>query len=166
VLIARTLGKKLKAMRRAGKKGELAAIQCETLLSCIRKDGLLVEEVYRKRTKNGEYRINNCIKYDLGNGYRLVTIKDGQNLFVTFVGSHDETDLWLEHHKLDTYLPDDPAYLLEDTAVDFHPGSKEPESDEPEELSLADIYEEQIMAQMDESLMKSLFPGLFSKQQT
>lgn len=166
VLIARSLGKKLKAMRRAGKKGELAAIQCEALLSCIRNDGLLVDEVYRKRTKNGEYRISNCIKYDLGNGYRLVTIKDGQNLFVTFVGNHDETDLWLEHHKFDTYLPDDPAYLLEHTAADYQTRRTEPQSNECEEVSKNDPYEEQIMAQLDESIMKIVFHGLFSKQQT
>jgi len=165
VRIARTLDKKLQAMRRAGKKGELAATQCERLLDQIRREGLLVEEVYRKRTKNGEYRISNCIKYDLGNGYRLVTIKDGQNLFVPFVGGHDETDLWLEHHRYDSYLPDDPAYADEQVCTDCRPKVKESENTDSEELSIQDSYEEQLLARMDETLLKSVFPGLFHKQQ-
>lgn len=166
VRIARTLDKKLQTMRRAGKKGELAATQCERLLEQIRREGLLVEEVYRKRTKNGEYRISNCIKYDLGNGYRLITVKDRQNLFVPFVGGHDETDLWLEHHRYDVYLPDDPAYVDVDiSTADCQPKIEEPENLNSEELSIPDAYEEQLLAKMDETLLKSLFPGLFHKQQ-
>ena len=160
MLIARTLDKKLKNLRRTGKKGEVAANQCESLLRQIRRDGLLVEDVYRKRTKNGEYRISNCIKYNLGNGYRLVTIKDGQNLFVPFVGGHDETDLWLEHHRYDKYHTDDPAYLDQDISHDCPP-----KTEEPEKLTISNSYEEQLLARMDETLLKRVFPGLFNKHQ-
>lgn len=165
VRIARNLEKNLKAMRRAGKKGELAATQCESLLDLIRREGLLADAVYSKRTKNGEYRISNCTKYNLGNGYRLVTIKVGQNLFVPFAGGHDETDLWLEHHRYDEYYADDPAYLDEDSCTDYQPKVEETEDVESEELLELDSYEEQLLAKVDTTILKSVFQGLFQKQQ-
>ena len=49
-------------------------------------------------TKNGESRIKNCTKYDLGDGYRLVTINAGDVTFFCFAGSHDETENWIRRN--------------------------------------------------------------------
>ena len=163
VLVARTLCKRLQTLRRAGKLGERAATQCERLLDQMKREGLMAEEVYMKRTKNGEYRVRNCIKYDLGDGYRLVTIKGGQNLFVPFVGRHDETDLWLKHHKYDGCHADDLTYMEWDISTDRLPKIEEPENTDSEELIILDPYEEQLLARMDERLLKSIFHGLFQK---
>lgn len=46
-------------------------------------------------TNNGESRIKNCSKYDLGDGYRLVTVQSGDVVIFCYVGSHDDTDKWL-----------------------------------------------------------------------
>ena len=165
VLIARTLEKKLLALRQAGKRGRLAVTQCESLLYQMSREGALAEEVYRKRTKNGENRISNCVKYDLGNGYRLVTIKDGQNIFVPFVGGHDETDLWLEHHRYDEYLADNPAFVHEDICISYQPKIKKQKNIDQEEHAIVDLYEEQLLARMDETLLKTVFQGLFQKEQ-
>ncbi len=152
-------------MCRAGKMGESAAARCERLLDLIRSKGLMAEAVYGKRTKNGEYRISKCIKYDLGGGYRLVTIKDGQSLFVPFVGDHDETDLWLEHHRYDSYHGDDPAYLSEDICPGDQPQEEQLEIEDSREGEVLDPYEEQLLAKVDETMLKSVFHGLFQKQQ-
>lgn len=163
--IARNLEKKLKVIKRTGKKGEQAAARCERLLDLIRRKGLMVDAVYRKRTKNGEYRVNKCIKYDLGGGYRLVTIKDGQSLFVPFAGDHDETDLWLEHHRYDSYHADDPAYLGEDINSCDQPQGEQLEIADSREHEVLDPYEEQLLAKVDETMLKEVFHGLFQKQQ-
>ena len=49
--------------------------------------------------KNGESRIKNCMKYDLGNGYRLVCIKYGDDVYVVYLGNHDSSKVWIDNHK-------------------------------------------------------------------
>lgn len=50
-------------------------------------------------TNNGETRIRNCVKYGLSDGYRLITLQEGQTCFVLYVGSHDDCDRWLNRHR-------------------------------------------------------------------
>jgi len=50
-------------------------------------------------TKNGESRIKNCIKYDLGDGYRLITIQTDRFCAFCFAGSHHQADKWLERNS-------------------------------------------------------------------
>ena len=47
-------------------------------------------------TNNGESRIRGCVKYDLGGGYRLVTVQTKNFVALCYVGSHDDVDRWLE----------------------------------------------------------------------
>jgi hypothetical protein len=50
-------------------------------------------------TKYGEKRIKNCRKYDLGCGYRLITLQQGTMVFIPFFGTHDECQRWLENNS-------------------------------------------------------------------
>jgi len=50
-------------------------------------------------TKYGEKRLKNCRKYDLGCGYRLITLQRGGKVFITFLGTHDECQRWLENNS-------------------------------------------------------------------
>lgn len=50
-------------------------------------------------TNHGESRIQHCVKYDLGRGYRLVTIKHQGVVSLEFVGNHDQTDKWLNRNS-------------------------------------------------------------------
>ena len=50
-------------------------------------------------TKYGEKRIRNCRKYDLGCGYRLITLQRGDTVFIPFLGTHDKCQLWLESNS-------------------------------------------------------------------
>jgi len=52
-----------------------------------------------KVTKHGETRIKYCIKYDLNDGYRLVTIKENKQVLLCSVGTHDDSEKWLERNK-------------------------------------------------------------------
>jgi len=47
-------------------------------------------------TKYGEKRIKQCRKYDLGCGYRLITVQRGETVFIPFLGTHDSCHRWLE----------------------------------------------------------------------
>ncbi len=50
-------------------------------------------------TNHGERRIANCVKYDLGDGWRLVTQQTDKTCVFLFVGDHEDTDRYIENHK-------------------------------------------------------------------
>ena len=50
-------------------------------------------------TNHGENRIKSCFKYDLGLGYRLITIHKNKTIYVTFIGNHDDCDKWLNKNS-------------------------------------------------------------------
>ncbi len=160
---SKSLEKQLKILRRSGKKAEWAAGQCEEILARIRADGLLCDSLYLKRTKNGEYRISNCVKYDLGNGYRMVTIRDGNHLYVPFIGGHDETSLWLDRHKYDLFSATDPMFISE--VVQLLPDGESQKEMQGQSSceNPDDPYEEQLLERLDDGLLKDLFCGLYQK---
>jgi hypothetical protein len=50
-------------------------------------------------TNHGETRIDSAVKYDLGDGWRLVTQQSNKTCTFVFVGDHDDVDRWLQGHK-------------------------------------------------------------------
>lgn len=56
-------------------------------------------DVSGQTTDHGETRIRNCVKYDLGNGYRLVTVQQADVIVFVFIGDHDSTQRWLDRHR-------------------------------------------------------------------
>ena len=52
-----------------------------------------------KTTNHGESRIKSCIKYDLGAGFRLVTVNTEKMIWLLFVGNHDAADKWLDNNS-------------------------------------------------------------------
>ena len=56
-----------------------------------------------KVTKNGESRIPHCVKYELGDGWRLVTCQYAKSCGFLFMGKHDDADRWLESNKGQTF---------------------------------------------------------------
>lgn len=159
--LSRSLDKRLKVLRRADRKGENAAEKCSQLLDILRTEGATIPEVFCKRTKHGECRIGNCVKYDLGHGYRLVTVLKGDRLFIPFVGSHDEANAWLDNHRDKDFCEKATGYNCEvipgpgDSIISNREEHLELDPHEP------DIYEESLRAQLDESILKSIFRGLY-----
>ncbi|MBL8714280.1 MAG: UvrD-helicase domain-containing protein [Alphaproteobacteria bacterium] len=49
-------------------------------------------------THNGESRIKHCIKYDLNDGCRLVTIQQDKVILFAYLGDHDDATKWLNSH--------------------------------------------------------------------
>lgn len=90
--------KYLDVLKRSGRKAALAAARAEKLITCLEAHGSVLDSVGNP-TKHGELRIKGVRKYDLGSGYRLITFKQGQRLFLLYVGSHDNCDRWLENNR-------------------------------------------------------------------
>ena len=90
--------KQIEVLKRSCKKAALAAACAEKLIAGLEVHGR-VPDCAASRTKHGELRIKGVRKYDLGSGYRLITFKQGQRLFLLFAGSHDNCDRWLENNR-------------------------------------------------------------------
>lgn len=53
-----------------------------------------------KITNNGESRIPHCVKYNVSNdAHRLVTVQTQNFIYLLFVGTHDDTDHWLDRNR-------------------------------------------------------------------
>ena len=160
--ISRNIDRYLEKMRMRGRQGTLAASQYLQILECIRQAKWRSNVINCKRTKNGECRLKNCVKYDLGHGYRLVTVKAGLNLFITFVGSHDQTDRWIETHRYDCFCEDDSVYFSEILDIDETLTTDQLSEFLPQRSSIeSDEYEQQLIDKIDETVLKMVFQGLF-----
>jgi len=93
------LEKHLAALRKSGRRESLIADRVETIIAEI-ECGRLPSSNICTFTRNGEDRIKGCRKYDLGGGYRLITLKEGKDLYLLFVGTHDECGRWVENNRL------------------------------------------------------------------
>jgi hypothetical protein len=90
--------KRLEVLRRSGKKAALAAARAEEIIARLCSGGVIPDRVGTV-TKHGELRIKGVMKYDLGSGYRLVTFKHGNRLFLLYVGTHDDCHRWIENNR-------------------------------------------------------------------
>ncbi len=156
--LASTVERQLERTADYNKKGHLAILKCRQLIEDIRQYGPSYENVMVKRTRHGEHRIKNCVKYDMGCGYRLVTVMNGKHLFVTFLGSHDETDLWFDRHKGDKFNPESVSYDWEQ--IHICDESDLEESLESGSVEEHDAYERELEAKLDENILLSIFSGL------
>jgi hypothetical protein len=131
------INKRLELLRRSGKKAALAADKTDEIIARLQSGGDL-PIMAGTVTKHGEVRIKGVMKYDLGSGYRLVSLKQEERLFLLFVGSHDDCHRWIENNRelsieqieqrcnllpvrvdtMDSGLNDETAQMLMDTEND------------------------------------------------
>jgi len=159
---AKSLNAQLEEMNIAGKKSKNAAEQCLEILDAIRTKGPSAQFLQLKRTRNGEARVEKCIKYDLGNGYRLITIRCRDCLFIPFVGTHDKADLWFEHNRLDYVYDKRALYDMERIADGQHETIDVAET--PEQCLRNDEYEEDLFRRIDDTILRQVFKGLMGQR--
>lgn len=150
------LKRQLKALSRSNGRGCAAAKRAERFIYALAGGQLSNAELLAKRTKNGELRLDNCWKFDLGSGYRLISLREKEALYFTFVGTHDSCDRWLDKRRTEK-VNFDPAQSKLISA-----NSKEPPGQElPAELLTAEAeYEAYIASKLDEKTLRYLFRGL------
>jgi hypothetical protein len=148
----------LNILREKGGTALSAAKKAEEIIQRILMKGRENSLKVGRLTKKGELRIKCGIKYDLGNGYRLICAKKGAHLILLYIGSHDDCDRWLEHNKGLQFEIDDNG--------DNKLATKNIPSIECKSLSTndpVDEYEEQLMKRIDDKVLRSIFCGLVEK---
>lgn len=155
--VASQILSKTKQLKRSTAKGKHALNHYTDIVELMRGNRFDTVELLNKRTKYGEARIQNCIKYDLGAGYRLITIKKEDQLFLQFLGSHDEADSWLNLNKGFIPCPEGNCYPLE-YRIDSSLETPETEQTAPDNLQ--DEYEEQLMETLDDKILQQVFCGI------
>ncbi|MFZ1984948.1 MAG: hypothetical protein WAU91_11085 [Desulfatitalea sp.] len=138
--------KRLEMLRRSGKKAALAAARAVEIIARLRSGGVIPDRV-GTMTRHGELRIKGVMKYDLGSGYRLVTFKQGNSLFLLYVGTHDDCHRWIENNRELTVrqiqercvlLPVD-AGMMGESPDEVAPGSGEEDFDPLASVSERDL---------------------------
>lgn len=148
----------LNMLRERGGTALIAVKKSEEIINRIITKGREHFHKIGKQTKNGELRIKHCIKYDLGNGYRLICIKKGSYLTFLFMGTHDDCSRWIERKKGIKFLIDNNCNNMlltkEDTSMDF---------ESLEEIDPVEEYEENIMKRVNDKILRTIFCGLVEK---
>jgi len=150
--------RRLEVLRRGDKKSTIAASKADEIIkNLIGEDFSLFDDIYNK-TKHGELRIDKCIKYDLGSGYRLICIEYGGDIFITYVGTHDDCDRWIENNR--RFEPD-----LTDAIDEKNPEDYTQRDNKPLDLSRDEEtdYDEILMKKIDQNVLRKIFCGLCSK---
>lgn len=111
-------------------------------------------------TRNGEYRIRNCRKVDLGCGYRIVCIQKDQRLVLLYTGTHDDCFRWIERRRTAEYDLDGVAADAWIAVGRVRPEAPSPRERMSDEDPLAEEYEATLMDRVDDALLRQVFPGI------
>lgn len=151
----RRFAKRLLFMDKAGKHERIVAMRARQIIADLQTHPLH-EEAECKRTRHGELRLNDCRKYDLSCGFRLVALKRDQRLVFTYIGSHDDCQRWIENNR---YYQD----TIESTAIPLirnQDQCKIPSQSLNDIRQTEDEYETQLQSGIDEQTLRSIFSGL------
>ncbi|OGQ96281.1 MAG: hypothetical protein A2521_12215 [Deltaproteobacteria bacterium RIFOXYD12_FULL_57_12] len=145
-------------LRKAGGNAKLAARNADVIIQRFGKIGWTEAKAVGKQTKHGEARIKGCMKFNLGNGYRLISLRQDTRLVLLYIGTHDECDLWLEKnrgfervYKENARHPVNMSILTE---------AADPQISEDPISGHGDEYEEALFRNIDDSLLRRIFSGL------
>jgi hypothetical protein len=149
---------KIKEFLAHGGTALLAARKAEEIIGRIIHNGRQIGLGVGRRTRNGELRIKNCVKYDLGNGYRLICLKRECCFIALYIGTHDECSRWLQRNK-------DLAYDLDNASCE-HIATKEvasPSSKIEEDPVIT--YEKELMTNLDDRMLRKIFCGICARDE-
>jgi hypothetical protein len=151
------LQKCLTRLRRAGGRALLAVEQVEMILARLASHEGRHPDTIHKRTRHGEARIEKCKKFDLVGGYRLVYIREAQQYYFLFAGTHDDCDHWLTHHRdLSLEMPEAPTIAGVKPTVAMTLAAED--AVPPGDLELD--YDDVILKDIDEKILRRVFCGL------
>ena len=98
IIASKEFHEKVSELYRLGGNGRRIFKNVQSLLGGIKEEGAGAFRNF-KTTNHGESRIKSCIKYDLGAGFRLVTVNTEKMIWLLFVGNHDAADKWLDNNS-------------------------------------------------------------------
>lgn len=138
IIASKEFHQRVSDLYRLGGNGRRIYEKVYSLLGGIKEEGA---RAFRRlqTTNHGESRIKSCVKYDLGSGFRLVTVNTEKMIWLLFVGNHDAADKWLANNSGWTPIR---AKNGEFTSVRNPPdGSVEVVSDRPQVPGSDKLYE-------------------------
>ena len=89
--------KRLEQLKKKSNAPLIAAKRADKIIQALGKGIRPVQAGHLSKSK--EARVKNLYKFNLGSGYRLICIKKKHNIYVLFIGSHDNCDTWLDKHR-------------------------------------------------------------------
>jgi mRNA-degrading endonuclease YafQ of YafQ-DinJ toxin-antitoxin module len=148
----------LSNLRKAGGRAALAAERVAQIMESLASRNRLSPSKVQKHTRYGEARIEGCRKFDLGGGYRLVYLKKGANLYFTYIGTHDDCDLWIKNNRGLEPETDTGASWVNAQDKNQEAGCIEVQTTKP-----APDYDDLLMEKIDERILRRVFQGLCGK---
>ena len=98
VFLTKTYSTSLQSLYQLGGRFVHAFNRANVIQSNITNNGIdAIERI--PTTNNGETRIKNCIKFDLTNGCRLITVRKQNNIILLFAGNHEACDKYLDKNR-------------------------------------------------------------------
>lgn len=150
--------KQLDAMRRAEKMAVSASRKADAIITRIMDNGQSPLSEAGKLSSHGECRIRNAVKYDIGKGYRMLGVKQGNNLYLLFVGTHDACAAWIENNR----GLEKPGELKRvNTLTTNQTPKKEPV---PHAVASDPDYDDLLLARITEQDLNKVFQGLRAGQ--
>lgn len=149
--------KELEALWTGGEKGMAASQKANELLEALTRNGPPDLKKVGKLTGWGEKRIEGCIKYDLGSGFRMICFRRGETLFISYIGTHDDCHNWLDHYcGRHNWVAKENGITR---SVQLTEISEDPEA-VPQDEDFEKDYDDWLMDQMDEKILKKIFGAL------
>lgn len=146
--------KNLEQMKTLDNAPKIAAKKAEAIIDALKNGTIMARAGRLSKTKDA--RIRKLFKYDLGKGFRLISLKDKSSLYILFVGSHDQCDTWL-----DTNSKGKP-HQTEVSMVCYEIKQKKRRRSGPATLSFADPEEDLCdrMPPVSQKDLREVFSGL------
>lgn len=152
--------KELEQLRSQGEKARVAAKRAEEVIAKLTQKAWTDLKHVAKLADHGEHRLEGCLKYDIDGGYRLVCFKRGEHLYFSYVGTHDDCHRWLNQSKNRPHLVGKREAMT--TIVE----KKKPEIMQIQEIrEEEEDYDERLMAQINDTVLRKVFSGLVRGKQ-
>ena len=149
------LEKCMATLRRGCGRAYLAADRVETIIAKLKRGETPPAQVCTF-TRNGEARIKGCRKYNLGAGYRLITLEQGNDLYLLYAGTHDECTRWIENNREHLSL----EMISERSRTVNRSVSKKPAATEPSSQPPKIEPEEDWIPRLNDQDLRVIFSGL------
>jgi hypothetical protein len=154
--LERRFEKELEDLLKGGERGVTAAQKTEELIKALTRNGPPDLKKVWKLTGWGERRIEGCLKYDLGDGFRVVCFRRGETLFLSFVGDHDECQKYLDHYSgRHNWVAKENGTTLPVQMTEQTDGQEAASADDFE-----DDYDNLLLEQIDDKTLRKIFSGL------
>lgn len=86
--------KALEQMATQDNAPKIAAQRARSIIKALVSGARITQAGRLSLRKDG--RIRNLYKFNLGKGFRLISIKENDAIYLMFVGTHDHCDRWLD----------------------------------------------------------------------